>query len=722
MRMKKILLGSVLLLSSLGLRANTPDEGMWLPMLINKNYDEMKKIGFKLTADDIYNVNNSSLKDAIVSMGFCTGEMISSEGLMLTNHHCAYGSIQYNSSVEHDYLTNGFVAESRDKELSSPEVIASFLVRMEDVTVKILSETNGLPDAEKDAKQREIIKNLTSEATKGTHYQAIVRDVFGGNQFLMFVYERFPDVRLVYAPPSSVGKFGGDTDNWMWPRHTGDFSIFRVYMGKDGKPAPYSKDNVPYKPKRHLSISMKGVKEGDFAMIMGYPGRTNRYAFSKEMQNAVDRANPAIVKLIGKRLEVMKADMDLNAGTRIKLADSYASAANTWKYYIGQNEGLIKLDVIAGKKAVEDNFVKWANANATTKEKYSSVMTNVDAIFDEYKPYALRSSYYSLAGMSSVSVGYASRLTALNTALTKTPSDQDAIKKEVDKLKPQLEELYKDYVPTTDQKVFAELLTLYYYDIPKEQQPSVLAEIINKYKAKTIKASFEKFAADAFKKSVVTSKEKMEAFLNAPSAKKLAADPLFDYVTKMNEYRNSFIANITKFNTALAKEKKAYIAGLMEMNPNQLMYPDANSTMRITYGKVAGYTGKDATVYNYYTTSRGLLEKYIPNDQEFDIPAKLVDLLKKKDFGIYVNEKGELPVGFLTDNDITGGNSGSPVINANGELIGTAFDGNWEAMTGDLVFDKTFKRTIVCDIRYALFIMDKYSGASHIIKEMTLVK
>ncbi len=722
MKMKKILVASLLLLGTFNVKANAPDEGMWLPMLINKNYEDMKKIGFKLTASDVYNVNQSSLKDAIVSMGFCTGEMISADGLMLTNHHCGYGSIQFNSSVEHDYLTDGFVAKTRAEELQAPEIVASFLVRMEDVTPQILAATTGLADAEKDAKQKEIIKSLTTEATKGTHYQAIVRDVFGGNQYLLFVYERFTDVRLAFAPPSSVGKFGGDTDNWMWPRHTGDFSVFRVYMGKDGKPAAYSKDNVPYKPKRYLNISMKGIAEGDYAMIMGYPGRTNRYAFATEMENSVERTNPAIIKLLGKRLEVMKADMDKSDDTRIKLAATYASTANSWKYYIGQNEGLVKLDVIAGKKVVENDFNKFANSTDALKSKYSSTLSNINTTYEELKKYSMRSSYYGLAGTASVTVKLADLIKPITEELKKTPVNTEALNKAVEKVKASLNDTYKDYVPTTDEKVMAALLTIYYNDIPKADQPAILEEIVKKYKGANAEESFKKYCAAAFKKSFLTSKEKMEAFLAAPSLKKIEADPIVQYATKMAEYRTTFMPALMKLQASIAKDKKDYVAGLLEMNPTKLMYPDANSTMRITYGKVAGYTAKDAVVYNYYTTSRGLLEKYVPKNEEFDIPVKLVSLLKNKDFGQYANENGELVISFLTDNDITGGNSGSPVINANGELIGTAYDGNWEAMTGDLVFDKNFKRTIVCDIRYVLFIMDKYAGAGNLVNELTLVK
>lgn len=719
-KLKCLTVAAILGFSSLSGMASTPDEGMWLPMLINKNYDEMKRLGFKLTADDIYQVNNSSLKDAIVSLGFCTGEMISAEGLMLTNHHCGYGSIQYHSSVEHDYLTDGFWAKTREEELSSPEMIASFLVRMEDVTAKILKETNGLPDAEKDAKMREVTKTLTTEATKGTHYQAIVRDVFGGNQYLLFVYERFPDVRMVGAPPSSIGKFGGDTDNWMWPRHTGDFSLFRVYMGKDGKPAPYSKDNVPYKPKKHLPISIKGVSKGDFSMVMGYPGRTNRYAFSRELQNSVEKVNPAIVALFGKRLEVMKADMDKDASVRIKLADGYASIANTWKYYIGQNEGLVKLDVISGKQELERKFVKFANSTPALKAKYGEVFTNVDKLYDDYKPYILRNTYLNVTTSANGLYQYAALSKGLADALKK--NDKDAIASEVKKLQDGMEERFKDYTPETDQKVLAALMTLYYNDIPKDQRLPLLDEIQKKYKAKTPEESFRKFTADLYKRSIWASRERLTAFLAAPDLKKLEADPAYQFYVKASDFRKTYIDHVNSFSTAIAVQKKAYIAGLMEMFPNREMYPDANSTMRVSYGKISDYSPKDGVEYSYYTTTRGILEKFDPNNEEFVVPQRLIDLIKEKDFGQYADAKGELVVAFLSDNDITGGNSGSPVINGNGELIGCAFDGNWEAMTGDLVFDKNFKKTISVDIRYVLFIIDKYAGATNLINEMTLVK
>lgn len=717
MKIKVLLLTATLAFSRL---AAVADEGMFLPMLINKNYDEMKKLGFKLTAEDIYNVNNASIKDAIVSLDFCTGEIISNEGLMLTNHHCAYGSIQSHSSVDHDYLTNGFWAQTKADELPSPEVNASILVRMEDVTAQVLKEINGLPEAEKAAKTKEIFKKITDEAIKDTWYTANVRDVFGGNQYLLFVYERFTDVRLVGAPPSSIGKFGGDTDNWMWPRHTGDFSLFRIYMSPDGKPAPYSKDNVPYKPKKFLPISLKGIKANDFAMVMGFPGRTNRYAFSYELQNAVDRANPAIVTLLGKRLEIMKADMNKSDEVRIKLADTYASLSNTWKYYIGQNEGLHRLDVIAGKKKDEVAFARFANSSTAFKEKYGNVLPNIEKAFNEYKPYAVSNLYVNLGGLASGISQYAMQASGLANAL-KNPDDKETLNREIEKIKEELDEHFKDYVAATDERILAGLLAVYNKDIPADQQPPVLAEILKKYKAATPEQSFTKFARDVFKRSIFASREKMEAFLAKPNLKVIQKDPAYSFATKINEFRGTYTSKVTAYSTALAKEKKNYIAGLMEMHPGKIFYPDANSTLRISYGKVLDYAPRDAVKFDYVTTAKGILEKEDPTNDEFIVPEKLMDLIRKGDFGQY-GENGELVVAFLTDNDITGGNSGSPVINANGELIGVAFDGNWEAMTGDLVFDQNYKRTISVDIRYVLFVIDKFAGAGHLIKEMTIRK
>lgn len=716
MKIKSLLL-AVCLLTGILAKA---DEGMWLPALINKNYDDMKKLGFKLSAQDVYDVNNASMKDAIVSLGFCTGEIVSAEGLMLTNHHCGYSTIQYHSAVDHDYLTDGFVAKTREEELPSQEVTASMLQRIEDVTPMILKAIAGLNESERAAKIKEVSKTITDSVTKGNSYTATIKDIFGGNQYILFIYEKYTDVRLVFAPPSSVGKFGGDTDNWMWPRHTGDFSVFRIYMSKDGKPAPYSKDNVPYKPKKFLPVSLKGVNPGDYTMIMGYPGRTNRYAFSRELQNAVDRVNPAIVELMGKRLEVMKADMDKDPAVRIKIADTYASLANSWKYYIGQTEGLKKLDVIGYKKAEEARFTSFANSADSLKGKYAGVLSDIDVTFGNYKPYVLNSVYLNIAAYASVSSNYAASFQGLYAALK--GGNSDAIAAAVKQLNEGLAEHFKDYAAVTDKKLLGELLILYNKNLAADQKAPYIKDLIEMYPAANADEALRKFAEDASKRSMFFSKEKTEAFLAAPDMAKLEADPLFAYILKMEEFRKSYAEASTAYNNALAKDKRAYIAGLMEMSPMKKFYPDANSTMRLTYGQIKEYAPKDGLTYNHITTSEGILEKYKPGDQEFDVPVKLVDLLKKKDFGSYALSNGKLPVAFLSDNDITGGNSGSPVINANGELIGIAFDGNWEAMTGDLVFDKGLKRTISVDIRYVLFIMEKYMDGGHLVKEMEIRK
>lgn len=720
MNFKKIALAALLVAGSIASKASAPDEGMWIPSLINKNYDEMKKLGFKLTAQDVYNINNNSLKDAIVSLGFCTGEIISGDGLMLTNHHCGYSTIQYHSAVEHDYLTDGFWAKTKADELPSQEVTASILVRVEDVSDRILKEVSGLSEVDRAAKLKEVIKTITDEATKGTINTASVKDMFGGNQYFLFVYEKYTDVRLVGAPPSSVGKFGGDTDNWVWPRHTGDFSIFRIYMSKDGKPAPYSKDNVPYKPKKFLPISIKGLKPGDYTMVMGYPGRTNRYAFSRELQNAVEKVNPALIELFGKRLETMKADMDKDAAVRIRMADTYASLANSWKYYLGQNDGLKKLGVIDYKKGLEAKFAQYANSKPELTAKYGTVLSNIDKAFDDYKPYVLNAIYLNVAGLASTASAYASQFTAVATAIK--GGNADEIKKATDAIKGDLDEHFKDYWAATDKQLFAELLTLYYNDLQASEKPAYLEEVVKSHPAATPAASFKLYADEVFGKSMFVNKDKVAAFLANPTQAALDADPLFVYIGKLDEFKKTYAAPFAAFGAALAKEKRSYIAGLMEMAAGKNMYPDANSTMRLSYGQVKNYSPKDGMEYDFQTTSDGILEKYKAGDQEFDVPVKLIDLIKAKNFGQYALPNGKLPVAFISDNDITGGNSGSPVINANGELVGCAFDGNWEAMTGDLVFDKNYKRTISVDIRYVLFIIDKYAGATNLISEMDIRK
>jgi hypothetical protein len=694
------------------------DEGMWLPLLIKRlNYTDMQKLGLKLTAEEIYDVNHSSLKDAILNFGgFCTGEVISKDGLVLTNHHCGYESVQSHSTVQNDYLSNGFWAMSRDKELQNKGLTVSFLVRMEDVTEKVLSAAGKISSDDREEKIEALSKELQAAAIQGTHYNAEVKSFFEGNEYYLFVYETFKDIRLVGAPPSSIGKFGGDTDNWMWPRHTGDFSMFRIYTGPDGKPAEYSKDNIPLKAKYWLPVSLKGIHKNDYSMVLGYPGNTERYIPAAAVSMVYEQSNPIKIRIREKRLALMKEDMDASPEIRIKYAATYAQISNYYKYFIGQNQGLKRLNIIEKKKNNETAFRDWVNADASRKADYGNILTDYDKIYTNYRKFNPAYIYLEEAAFGTEILLYAYHLNSLYTALK--GGNPDEIKIEIEAAKKVTGESFKNYNASTDKKIFAALLKMYYEDIPKEMHPAVFTQVEKKYKG-----DFNKYADDVFKKSILADSVKMKAFLAKPDPKILGKDPAFQ---AMNSILNDFRAKIGPMLGAIFAKKDQtnalYTKALMEMKKDQKLYPDANFTMRLTYGTIQDYDPRDAVHYEYFTRLNGIVEKEDSSNEEFVVPPKLIDLYNKKDFGRYADENGIMHVCFISNNDITGGNSGSPVINGEGQLIGTAFDGNWEAMSGDIVYEPGLQRCISVDIRYILFLIDKFAGAGHLIQEMTLVE
>ncbi|HOZ82625.1 MAG TPA: S46 family peptidase [Bacteroidia bacterium] len=697
------------------------DEGMWLLSTLKQlNEADMQKMGFKLTADDIYNINKSSMKDGIIHFGGgCTGEIVSPDGLILTNHHCGLDYIQSLSSLDHDYLTNGFWATARDKELPAPGLSVKFLIRMEDVTQKVKAEiSDTLSEADLQAKLPGIYSKLTKEATAGNEfYTADVRAMYGGNEYFLFVYERYEDVRLVGTPPMSIGNFGGDTDNWMWPRQTGDFSMFRIYTTPDGKPAKYAKENVPLKSKYYFPVSIKGVKEGDFAMIMGYPGRTDRYATSYSIENGLDITSPSLVKLRTKRLDVINNAMADNDAIRIKYQAKRNQVSNYWKYFIGQQKQLKRMKVVEQKRNLENQFTTWVNADKKRRLHYGFVMGNLQQSYDNARKYAKLRVYTSEALMGTEILRYAFSFSALDKALNEKEPNADDIKAKAAMLKSRVEDYFEEYDAGVDQKVFAVLVKSFADDVAKDQQSPIFAEMAKKYKG-----DYNKMAAAVFAKSIFSDKNKVLAFLENPLAKKLKNDPAFKLInTQLSFYDDNFRAPIRTIDLALAANNRLYIEGLREMMPDKKLYPDANSTMRLSYGSVRAYDPADAVKYSYFTTIEGVMQKMDNSNTEFKVPEKLVELYNKKDYGRY-GSNGTLNTCFLTNNDITGGNSGSPVINGNGEIIGLAFDGNWEAMSGDIKYDEEYKRTICVDIRYVLFCIDKFGGAKHIVDEMKVVE
>ncbi len=690
------------------------DEGMWLPVLIQKlNIDEMHELGLQLSADDIYNINHSSLKDAIVQFGNgCTGEIVSPEGLLFTNHHCGYGQIQSHSTVEHDYLTNGFWAMSKAEELPCPGLTVKFLVRMEDVSQKVLARLDeGMSESEREEAIDAVRKELVEEASEGGRYLVHMKSYFAGNEFYLLVYEEYKDVRLVGAPPSSIGKYGSDADNWMWPRHTCDFSVFRVYMSPDGKPAGYSEENVPLKPKHYLPVSIAGVQQDDYAMIMGYPGSTERFLPSWGVEEIIDYTAPAVVKTRQAKLDVLDKHMDADPEVRIKYASIYASIANYWKYYIGQGKQLKRNKVVEKKQEIERDFAAWAAG----KPEYAGVLENLEEAYSVLTPVtATLNTYLREAILGPQVFSYATYLIALESAMER--GDAGQVSNISSTLSGKLAGMYKDYDWNVNKDMISVLLRLYYEDIDAGCQPASFRKMVAKKKG-----DFDAIALHIMENTVLADSSVLAAFLAKPDLKKLQKDPAYSLVKSvLAEARIlSKDPEIVAAGDQLTRNMRLFVQGIREMNSGKAYAPDANLTMRVSYGQVKDYKPADAVHYDFATTIDGVMEKEDPANPDFIVPEGLKELYLKKDYGQYGDST--LVTCFLTTNDITGGNSGSPVINANGELIGLAFDGNWEAMSGDIYYEPMLQRTIVVDARYVLFIIDKYAGARNLIDELTIV-
>ena len=688
---------------------------MWIPMLLQYNKKEMQEMGMRITAEDIYSINHSSLKDAIVLFGGgCTGEIVSDYGLLLTNHHCGYDYIQKHSSVEHDYLTNGFWAMNRSQELPCPGLSVIFLREMRDVTEKVLYNVNDdMDETERQQLINENMKKLIAEVEKTTPYKVSIKPYFLGNEYYLLLNEEYTDVRLVGCPPSNIGKFGGDTDNWVWPRHTGDFSIFRVYADKDGHPADYSADNVPYKPAKHLDISLKGSEEGDFAFVFGYPARTSEYLPAVAVDQEANVIDPIAVDLRGKILDIYNTYQEKDKKVRIQYASKHAGLGNGWKKWMGVTEGINHFHGVEKKRFYEESFQEWCLASRQ-RYLYINLLKNFEQKYAELEPYRVAYTYLTNAGLNIEIMSFAGNFSELSRVTKDTP--QEEIDQMLASLKEVSAEFFKDYYQPIDEEVTRTMLNEYLNNQPADFRPSFLNDI----------KDVDAYVAMLFGKTMFANEEKVNAFLNnfkPAHAKKLQKDPaLTAYQSMISFFREEINPNMKPINDELARMQRLYMKGQMLMEPEKRFSPDANFTLRVTYGKVEGFRPQDGKNYRHFTTLEGIMEKENPDIYDYVVEPRLKELYNNKDYGRYADKDGTMHVAFTASVHTTGGNSGSPILNADGQLLGLNFDRCWEGTMSDLIYDPDICRNISVDIRYVLFIIDKFAGAGHLIDEMTIVE
>ncbi|MFA6933350.1 MAG: S46 family peptidase [Bacteroidales bacterium] len=699
------------------------DEGMWLPLLLNKRESDMQKKGMKITAKDIYDVNNSSLKDAVMLFGGgCTGEFVSNEGLLLTNHHCGYGNIVRHSTVERDYLTNGFWAMNKSEELPCEGLSITLLVYMEDVTDKVLKGVeDSLSQFDRENVIKDNIKKIITEATNSNHYKAEIKPFFYGNQYFLYVNEVFTDVRLVGAPPSNIGKFGGDTDNWMWPRHTGDFSIFRVYANKDNKPAGYSKDNIPFTPKKFLKINLNGVEEGDFTFVFGYPGTTQQFLTSHAVDRIENFEDPARIKVRTSRLNVYNQAMNQSPAQRLRYAAGVAGIANGWKKWIGEVKGLNRLGAVERKIEFEKQFNVWANITQDRKDVYGGLIKDFEKLYSKAASIEMSYLYLTEAVLCSDLMKNGRSIISLIDKSERDNLSKGEMQKEADKAIEKLKSYFaNDYLnhKEIDKSIFVETMNIYYEDFAKTNFQWIKEKVDNNFKGNA-KTYFDY----VYENSFLSSKKESEKHLRKFNPKNILSDPAIELLSAIwGSVIEKDIPNLVVIDSKIDSLYRLYVRGIMEMNSGKDFYPDANLTLRVAYGNVKPYKPRDGVNYFTHTTIKGIMEKENPEIYDYVVENKLKELYKNKDYGRYANSKGEVPVAFIASNHTTGGNSGSPVMDANGNLVGINFDRNWEGTMSDIIYDPDQCRNISLDIRYCLFIIDKFAGAKNLIDEMTIVE